>query len=323
MTAYIAPASNGLKCRWRLKKATVVSSNVWKTLRCSFCGYALGEASAGAECQACGFAYPYAPGGALDLRLKQPKTYDFPFELGTPLQADIAIEPLTAKSDPEVDFGGMGVPYHMTRELMSYFPRARSPGGLMLDLGCGDAVHRPLCERAGYEWVGIDYDDASKASILADAHALPFQDDTFECILTVAVFHLIRFPFVAMREACRVLKPHGTILGTVAFLEPYHPQTYYNHSHLGTLNTLRSAGLTVHKLAPSEEWTGLEAQASMGLFPRMPRFMIRSVVFPVDLLHRLWWQMGRTVMGNPGASNANRIRNNTGGFAFVASKGGA
>lgn len=255
----------------------VISSNVWKTLRCSFCGSELKETPAGAQCLGCGLEYPDTPGHSLDLRLKKPKQCDFAFELGTPLKPEIPIEPLTAKSDPEVDFGGMSVPFHMTRELMSYFPRARSPGSLMLDLGCGDAVHRQLCERAGYEWVGIDYADSSRASILADAHALPFQDDTFECILTVAVFHLIRFPFVAMREAYRVLKPHGILLGTVAFLEPFHPQTYYNHSHLGTFNTLRSGGFTVEKLAPSEEWTGLAAQASMGLFPRMPRFMTRSI----------------------------------------------
>ena len=235
--------------------------------------------------------------------------------------AGLQIEPLRPNSKPEVDFSALGVPFRMTKELMSYIPKARTADSLMLDVGCGSAVHRGLGEGAGFEWVGIDY-SASEATALADAHALPFKDGTFECILSVAMLHLVRYPFVVMREAFRVLKPGGTFLGTVAFLEPFHEGGFYHNTHLGILNSLQFGGFTVEKLAPSEDWSGLRAQAAMALFPKMPRPMIRSIVYPVHLLHRLWWKAGGLITGNPNVNENVRIRNSTAGFSFVATKPG-
>lgn len=274
----------------------------------------------GVDCTGCAAAYPSLPRGAIDLRLKQPRNYELTFPLGRPFPAhgSPSVEPMTMNSSAEVDFEGMAVPHHMTAELRSHVPKARSRDSLMLDLGCGNAVHKSLCERAGFEWVGADYDEASEAAILADAHALPFADGDFECVLSVAALHLFQHPLVAVSEAYRVLKPGGVFLGTVAFLEPFHGGGFYHHTHLGVLNTLEFAGFKVEVLAPSEEWSMLVAQAQMGLFPKMPATVSRGIVFPLQLLHKLWWAAGRRATGNPNAENSVRIRNTTGAFSFVA-----
>lgn len=301
-----------------------MSSKVWNNLACSYCGAGLGQDASSPRCISCGLRYRYTPTGALDLRLKRPRTCSLEFELGAPRidASNLQIEPLRANSKPEVAFANMSVPHRMTRELMSYFPKAKAQTSLMLDLGCGDGIHKALGEAAGFEWVGVDYAESSKASVLADAHALPFKDNTFEFILSVASMQLFRYPFVMMKEAHRVLKPGGVFLGTVAFLEPFHDDGFYHHTHLGTLNSLQYGGFTVEKLAPSEDWTGLTAQASMALFPKMSGFMSRSIVYPVQLLHKLWWKVGSLVTRNPNAAEDIRIRNTTAAFAFVASKRG-
>jgi SAM-dependent methyltransferase len=198
---------------------------------------------------------------------------------------------------------------------MSHFPKARSKHSLMLDLGCGSAPHRTVCERGGFEYVGVDL-ESDAAPILGDAHALPFKDESFEFILSLAVLEHIRFPSIAMKEAYRVLHPHGVFIGTVAFLEPCHDDTYYHHTHLGTYNVLREGGFSIQCVCPDEKWPVLVAQACMGLFPKMPRILAKSLVMPLHLLHRVWWGM-RGIVRKKSMEDM-RIRNTAGSFTFIA-----
>ena len=198
---------------------------------------------------------------------------------------------------------------------MSYFPQAAKQTDLALDLGCGESPHRQVCEEAGFEYVGLDY-ASSTAHVLADAHALPFQDESVGFVLCVAVLEHLRFPIVAMKEAHRVLQPNGVLVGTVAFLEPYHQQSFYHHTHLGLCNSLGAAGFEIDRVAPSDSWTGLAAQAQMGLFPYMPAAISRTLFLPHRLLHRLWWRIGR--LFDRRATEQLRLISNSGAFAFVA-----
>lgn len=296
-----------------------LSRNVWKHLICSSCGHKLEAHSQGATCSKCGLNYSYTDSGSLDLRLQNPKMFPDTFELGTPLLAedDFPFEPLKANTAPEVDFSSIQPPRHLTKEILSYFPRANSTHSLMLDLGCGKAIHKEVAERAGFEWVGLDY-ESPEAQILGDAQALPFQDDTFDFILCVTVIQYVRFPFAMIREANRVLTPNGKMIGTVAFLEPSHGASFYHYTHLGTYNLLKHGGFNIEKLAPSKEWSALRALASMGMFFRMPRWMAQSIVLPLEWFHRMWWRVGELV-SRRSLENL-RIRHFTGSYTFIASK---
>jgi SAM-dependent methyltransferase len=296
-----------------------LSNNVRQYLSCSYCGRELEMTKEGAKCSGCGSKYKYSNSGALDLRLQFPKKYPLDFELGSSLlpSQGFPFDPLQINPASEVDFSNIGTPRHLTREIISYFPKAKSPDSLMLDLGCGSALHKELCEQAGFEWVGVDYESPG-AQILGDAHALPFKDNTFEAVLCVSVLQYVRFPFVAIREAYRVLKPHGKLIGTVAFLEPSHGTSFYHHSHLGAYNLLQFGGFNVEKLAPSKTWSGLKAQASMGMFFRMPRSLAQLIVLPVEALHKLWWHGGSLITRKP-LENV-RVRHFTGSFEFIAVK---
>jgi SAM-dependent methyltransferase len=205
----------------------------------------------------------------------------------------------------------------MSKALLSYFPRAGARDSLMLDLGCGKGIHRAVCERAGFEWVGLDCDSA-QATVLGDAQVLPFRNQTFEFLLTVAVLEHVRYPLVMMREAFRVLKPGGVFLGTVAFLEPFHGGSMYHHTHLGVWNSLAYGGFRVERIAPDEHWTVLEAQAGIGLFPRMPSAAAQAILLPVRILHRLWWRIGFAAAGKGG--ELTRLLRTAGAFTFIAVK---
>ena len=295
-----------------------LSAAIWAVLVCPLCRGPLLQTEAGARCHACSFDHGRTEWGALDLRLPRGKRYPVSFAVG-PAAApgkDLTFLPLPPHPAPEVDFTGIPRPHNLSREFLSHFPRARTQPALVLDLGCGDAIHQPICEHAGYEWVGVDH-AATGAPILADAHSLPFCDQAFDCVLTVAVFEHLRFPFVAIEELHRVLKPGGKLLGTVAFLEPFHGDSYYHHSHLGTLNTLRHGGFNVQYVAPFVHWSGLLALAQNGLFPRMPLPLASLLIAPLQWVHVLWWKVAsRLRLTSP----EKRLRNTTAAFAFIASR---
>jgi SAM-dependent methyltransferase len=225
--------------------------------------------------------------------------------------------PLRAQADPAVDFSGTALPYHLSKELLSWFPKADVPGSLALDLGCGSAIHRGVCEEAGFTYVGVDNRGAA-ALVLADAHCLPFEDASFDFVLSIAVLEHVRFPFVFMQEVARVLRPGGTFIGTVAFLEPFHARSYYHHTHLGLLNCLAFAKLEIVARGPVRSWPALRALAEIALFPPLPGPLTRLIVSPLQVLHRLWWRLARAFRA--GATDARRRTWTAGAFEFVARK---
>ncbi len=147
---------------------------------------------------------------------------------------------------------------------------------------------------------------------------LPFRSTSVEFVVSLAVLEHLRYPSVVAREVMRILKPGGHYIGTVSFLEPFHGDSYYHHTHLGTFNTLHSAGFEVIRVAPTPHWSGLRAQATMSLFPRLPGPLAAALVWPVEVLHRLWWRAGR--LFSPAASESLRRLANAGSFEFVARK---
>jgi SAM-dependent methyltransferase len=291
----------------------------WNVLNCGQCGHPVNRVPDGAECPGCKTRFGRAPSGSLDLRSRQPRPVRLDLELEPPQPADPAVRgsPFRACAEPAVDFSGRSIPNHLDRETLSWFPKAASPGSLALDVGCGDGAYRGLCEHAGFGWVGLDI-ASPEAPVLADAHALPFQDGAFEFVLAVALLEHVRFPLLVTREAWRVLKPGGRFIGSVAFLEPFHGDSHYHHTHLGVVHSLRNAGFHAVRIAPSRNWPVLLAQARMGLFPGMPTWLSRGLVLPLHGLHRLWWRAGGLVKGR--SLETARVLATAGSFAFIADK---
>lgn len=294
--------------------------DVWSIMACSSCGGNIRRVATGATCNCCAANFPRSPAGSIDFRLQRPKEYLLPLTLGTPLVPDgFKFGPLDLNARPEIDVEGLDVPWHLTRELMSYVPIARTGTSLMLDLGCGSGLHRDLSERAGFRWVGVDFDNPA-APIRGDAHALPFKDQSFEFVMSLAVLEHIQYPFVATREVARVLKPGGLFIGTVSFLEPFHGNSYYHHTHLATFNSLQSGGLEVVKVAPNRHWSVLRAHVRMGsgLFPKMPHMLGNLLVGPLEMMHKIWWWAGGLI--TPKSNQEARLLGTTAAFEFIAQR---
>ena len=76
--------------------------------------------------------------------------------------------------------------------------------------------------------------------IVGDIHDLPFEDNSKEAILCLAVLEHVHNPIKAMEELYRVLKPGGKLLIYVPFLYYYHAhEGYYGDYWRFTIDTLK------------------------------------------------------------------------------------
>lgn len=113
-----------------------LSENVWKVLKCPNCGGSLDRISVGAVCNHCRTRYLCTDSGSLDLRLIGPKTCLYEFNLGSALLPESGFDfgVLSNNDAPEVDFGNFKGKHHLTKEIISHFPKAKTNESLMLDL---------------------------------------------------------------------------------------------------------------------------------------------------------------------------------------------
>jgi arsenite methyltransferase len=115
----------------------------------------------------------------------------------------------------------------VARRLMTAFQHPTDwldipPGGVALDVGSGPGnVTASLARAAGPGGlaVGVDISEPMLARAVraeagpqvgflrADAQRLPFRDETFDAVLSIAMLQLIPEPSVALAEMVRVLRP--------------------------------------------------------------------------------------------------------------------
>jgi SAM-dependent methyltransferase len=105
------------------------------------------------------------------------------------------------------------------------FVRHHCPPGTALDVGCGTGILAERLAQAGYEMTGVDPSQgmldvlAERApdvtSVRGSGTALPFDDDRFDLVMTVATLHHIAAPEAVsktLHEMVRVARPGGRVL---------------------------------------------------------------------------------------------------------------
>ncbi len=173
----------------------------------------------------------------------------------------------------------------------------------MMVFGSGTGNDRQWLESQGYNVTTFDIFPGEFTDYICDGHFLPFADAQFEIIASLAVYEHLRDPFQASREIYRVLKSGGSLIGSSAFLERYHAESYFHMSHLGLREVLQRAGFKTVRILPG--WSCIESlNNSFWIWNQVP--VVRFVTRPLNRLkYRLGmalWRAGYRLKGKQPAA---------------------
>jgi SAM-dependent methyltransferase len=243
-------------------------------LACPDCNDCLTEFDGVFVCKVCG--YNSVVTTPLELKPTNPKPLTMVLPRMLTSQPSGVLDDLEI-SPPIVTYDGPAA-VRDSKELMSELSKYLCGADKVLDLGCGPRDQAVPVEYLGYRYVGVDYSNKA-ADLLADAHALPFKENTFNCVLSYAVLEHLHNPFIALSEIDRLLKPGGVYIGTVSQGEPFHG-SYFHHTAWGFISLIASQpNFEIKKIWGSGDTLG--ALSRMGKYPRV----IKSLLAIIDVLH--------------------------------------
>lgn len=168
--------------------------------------------------------------------------------------------------------------------------------GIILDCGAG---RRPTYYSNVINYEIVDYDTTD---IIGVGEELPFKDNSFDGVISVAVLEHVRDPFSCAAEIIRVLRPGGRLFCAVPFLQPEHgyPHHYYNMAPQG-LRALFERSLTIdeHKVYGSvlpvwalrwivQSWADGLVGPIREKFLSMPLSDLIEPEQPADILQKNW-----------------------------------
>jgi len=129
-------------------------------------------------------------------------------------------------------------------------------GGTVLDYGSGDQPYEKLLARHFDAYTSADYEITNselyraRPSISLSSSEIPMPDHSVECVVATEVLEHVYEPRQVITEIFRILKPGGTLVGTVPFGLPEHdpPYDYHRYTSFCLDRMLRDAGFEVRHL---------------------------------------------------------------------------
>ena len=232
-------------------------------LRCPLDGGKVRSGPDGHTCSSCDMRFPMvdAGGGKVpDLRclnLPSQVTMKFevpqvpaPFEItdqfGTATRAEFACP---TREEMRRNYGTK-----LQKEVLYYISelmRDVGPDAHILDLGCANGGTARFLQDSGFKHVvAVDF-LSSGAQLLADVHRLPFENATFDMIVTTATLEHFYNPFVAFVEMGRCLKDRGRLVASGSFWERWHGNSCFHMTPGGIDQLCLCAGLELYDM-----WSG-------------------------------------------------------------------
>lgn len=126
--------------------------------------------------------------------------------------------------------------------------------GKLVDIGCGRSPYKETVLNFVDSYTGVDhpetaklYESDSKPDFYADAHKLPFKNNSYETAIMLQVLEYLDNPQKAITEVARVIKKNGVFILSAPFMYPIHDGKF-DHSRFtesGVTSLLSEAKLKI------------------------------------------------------------------------------
>lgn len=166
--------------------------------------------------------------------------------------------------------------------------------GKVLDSGCGSMPYKNLIlsNTKVKDYVGLDIEsglnyEGIKADFIWDGNKMPFDDATFDVVLSTEVLEHVPNTESYLLEVKRVLKPGGLFFFTVPFLMSLHevPHDYYRFTPYSLEMIFKKVGFRDVKINPMGGYNAAMGQM-LGLWVNMylwgrKKKMMRIITKPI------------------------------------------
>lgn len=209
--------------------------------------------------------------------------------------------------------------YKILRALLKEY--SKNPN--VLFVGGGEALGygvKNLGEEILKNAINLDIRQLPQVHVVADAHFLPFTENSFDCIVAHTVLNYLWNPQQAVSEIRRVLRPGGYIFVDVPFLQGWLKETDYVRYTLPGLERLFEGFEVIHKgisCGPSSALSKIPLRHYLALlFSLNSKFLYLIaywifgwLTFPIKYLDFLYSR-----------NNSDRIHSIASGVALIAKK---
>ncbi len=168
--------------------------------------------------------------------------------------------------------------------------------GCVLDLGCGTKPYQSLFTNAT-SYIGVDIEVSghshkdSNIDVFYDGKVLPFENASFDSVVSFEVFEHIFNIEEVLAEVLRVLKPDGQFLISIPFAWEEHeePYDFARYTSFGIKHVLNNAGFQVVHIIKSGTAFLAIAQVFIAYLTKYvsPQSRIGAIVFQLLVIFPL------------------------------------
>ena len=167
--------------------------------------------------------------------------------------------------------------------------------GKILDSGCGSMPYKNIILSNNDKvtnYIGLDIESGLNyenvnADFLWDGSIMPFEDSSFDVVISTEVMEHVPDPDSYLMEVKRVLKPGGMFFFTVPFLMSLHevPNDYYRYTTFALEMIFKRVGFVTITIKPMGGYNAAMAQM-LGLWVNMylwgsKKKMMRIIAKPI------------------------------------------